>query len=139
MENSYVDFEPSVQDTQGAATSLKDQASETAGRGREKAEEVLRNVQGKFDRSRRPAADNLGNAASALHRRADKLPGGENVAKLAHRAADRMQITADYIRAHDAGDMMGDVKGFLGRHPGGSLAAAAVIGFFIGRKLRSGD
>jgi hypothetical protein len=139
MENSHIDLEPSGQDTQGAATSLKDRASETAGRGQEKAREVLRNVQGKFDRSRRPAADNLENAASALHRRADRLPGGENVAKLAHRAADRMQITADYVRAHDSADMMGDVKGFLDRHPGGSLAAAAVVGFFIGRKLRSRD
>ena len=139
MENSYVDFEPSGQDTQSAATSLKDRASETAGTGQEKAREVLRNVQGKFDRSRRPAADNLEHAATALHRRADRLPGGENVAKLAHRTADRMQITADYVRAHDAADMMGDAKGFLGRHPGGSLALAAVVGFFIGRKLRRGD
>jgi ElaB/YqjD/DUF883 family membrane-anchored ribosome-binding protein len=136
MENSY--FDESAHDTQGAGN-LTDMASEIAGRAQQKAEEVRRNVGGKFDRSRRPAAENLWNAASALHRKADRLPGGENVAKLAHRAADRMQTTADYIREHDARDMMADVKGFLGRHPGGSLVAAAVLGFFIGRKLRSDD
>ena len=139
MANRYVEFEPHAQDTQDAATSLKDKAMETAGRAQEKAQEARRNLENKLDQSRASAAERLHGAASALHRKADNLPGGETAANWAHSAADRMHTTADYIREHGVRDMMGEVKAFVRRHPGGSLVGALVVGFFIARRFRSDE
>src|SRR5215475_4434003 len=132
---NYVDVEPRLQDPQGIleqtvqpegetpvpptdGSSLKDQASETARRAKDQAEGLRRKVQGKIEQSRTSGADRLGDAASALHARAEKLPGGDTVARWAHGTADKTQATAHYVREHELRDMMGDVKTFVRRHPG---------------------
>jgi len=73
------EVEERVPDTQDMASSLKEKASETAGRAMDKVDEAGRNVRGKIDELRAPAADKLECAASALHRKAETLPGGETV------------------------------------------------------------
>ena len=133
MAKTYVEFEPHAQDTQDAATRLKDKVLETAGRAQEKAEHARRNLENKIDQSRASAAERLHDVASSLHR------GGENTASWVHSAAEKMHTTADYIHEHRVRDMMGDVKSFVRRHPGGSLVGALVVGFFIARRFRSDD
>ena len=49
-----------------------------------------------------------GAAASAIHERANALPGGDTVRNFAHATADRLTTSADYVRrsrcqAHDGG------------------------------------
>jgi ElaB/YqjD/DUF883 family membrane-anchored ribosome-binding protein len=81
------------------------------------------------------AADGLDTAASALQDRADDLPGGETVRKVARATADRLSTSADYVRSHDAKRMMADVETFVKSNPGPALAVAAAFGFLLGRAL----
>ncbi len=109
----------------GAATAAKDKVSDA---GRQAGEQI--------DAKRGPAADSLQSAATALHERADSLPGGETVKSVAHSAADKLQSTAGYIREHDVQAMLSDVEDMVRRNPGPSLLVAAAIGFLIGRAFR---
>jgi len=131
------DIKSMGKDIQNTAASLKNQVSDTASQAKDKAQEMGRNVQSKIDETRAPAAEKLEGAASALHEKADQLPGGETVAGLAHSAADKMHSTAEYVREHDVQGMMSDVESFARKHPGQSLLAAAAVGFLIGRSFRS--
>jgi ElaB/YqjD/DUF883 family membrane-anchored ribosome-binding protein len=88
-----------------------------------------------LDQKRSTAADGLDTAASALHDRADDLPGGETVRNVARATADRLSTGADYVRSHDAKRMMADVESFVKSHPGPALAIAAAFGFLLGRAL----
>ena len=88
-----------------------------------------------IDDSRSTAADGLDTAASALHDRADDLPGGETVRNVARATADRLSTSADYVRSHDAKRMMADVETFVKSNPGPALAVAAAFGFLLGRAL----
>ena len=88
-----------------------------------------------FDDSRSTAADGLDAAASALHDRADDLPGGEAVRSVARATAGRLGSSAEYVRTHDAKRMMADVESFVKSNPGPALAVAAAFGFLLGRAL----
>ena len=85
--------------------------------------------------SRSTTADGLDTAASAIHERANALPGGDTVRNFAHATADRLTTSADYVRGHDAKRMMADVRTFVKSNPGAALAAAAVFGVLLGRAL----
>ena len=85
------------------------------------------------------AAGGLEQAASALHDKAESLPGGEKVTGLAHATADKLSSTADYVREHDVNRMMADVETLVKNNPGPSLLAAAAIGFLVGRAFSSND
>ena len=84
-------------------------------------------------RSELPAAHALDQTASTLHEKGDKA------ATVAHRTADKIQATADYIRGHDLKDMADDVGSLVRRYPGPSLAAAVVAGFLLARAIRRND
>jgi ElaB/YqjD/DUF883 family membrane-anchored ribosome-binding protein len=60
----------------------------------------------------------------------------ETASALAQGAAERVEATADYIREHDAREMLDSVQGYVRKNPGVSLAAAAVVGFLAARALR---
>jgi hypothetical protein len=114
MANNYAENAGTTfGELQDTTTEVKNKFAETANKAKEKVGEVGRNVQEKFDETRVPAADKLQTAASALHERADSLPGGETVTGLAHSAADKMQQTAEYVRSHNAENMMADVEVFV--------------------------
>ena len=140
MPKPYADdIQDTVDQSQDTLTNVKNKVTEGANKAKDKAEEIGRNVQTRIDETRAPAADKLQTAASTLHEKADNLPGGQTVAGLAHKTADTMQATAEYVRQHDVQDMMSDVESFVRRHPGQSLLAAAAVGFLVGRSFRSDD
>ena len=85
--------------------------------------------------SRSTTADGLDTAASAIHERADDLPGGDTVREFARATANRLNTSADYVRSHDAKRMMADVESFVKSNPGPALAVAATFGFLLGRAL----
>lgn len=85
--------------------------------------------------SRSTAADGLDTAASAIHDRADDLPGGDTVRNFARATADRLNTSADYVRSHDAKRMMADVETFVKSNPGPALVAVAAFGFLLGRAM----
>ncbi|MDZ4862010.1 MAG: hypothetical protein SGJ01_01080 [Gemmatimonadota bacterium] len=88
------------------------------------------------DRRRKVAADGLATAAEKLHHTADHLPGVERASEMAHGAADRIGGAADFLRDHDTRAMVDGVQQFVRKHPGKSLAVAAVVGFLAARAFR---
>jgi ElaB/YqjD/DUF883 family membrane-anchored ribosome-binding protein len=100
---------------------------------------MMQNVKEKIDATRRPAADKLEYVASALHDKARNLPGGERVSSLAHRTADTMHTTAQYVRGHDMREMMYDAGMCVRKYPARSLLAAGAVGFLLGRVLQNRD
>lgn len=89
----------------------------------------------KVEEGRATTAKGLDTAASAIHQRADELPGGPRVTEFAHSAADRLSTTAEYMRTHDTRRMMADVETVVKNNPGPALMIAAAFGFLLGRAL----
>src|ERR1700733_8236415 len=97
---------PSTGSVSDSASELSDQLSDFASTAKDKASDLGRTTVDKIDDNREAAAGGLAAAASALHEKADALPGGEKVAGIAHSAADKLSATADYVREHDVNSMM---------------------------------
>lgn len=86
-----------------------------------------------IDGNRDAAASGMDSAASSLHAKADKLPGGEKVAGVAHTAANAMETAAGYVREHDVKSMLADVQKIVKDNPGPALLTAAALGFLLAR------
>ena len=129
----------SVKNSVEEGSSLGGQVSEAAGQVKDKVTTMGRTAAEKIDENRDTAAGGLEKVASALHDKADSLPGGEKVSDLAHATAEKLSSTADYVRDNDTSQMMADVQALVKNNPGRSLLAAAVIGFLVGRAFTSND
>ncbi len=136
MPNKATSFKDPVQDD---SSTLGEKISDTATQVKDKVSDLGRTAADKIDENRGAAAGGLEKAASALHEKAESLPGGEKVTSLAHATADKLNSTADYVREHDVNRMMADVETLVKNNPGRSLLAAAVIGFLVGRAFSSND
>ena len=113
--------------------------SETASQVKDKVSDIGRKAADAVDENRSSAASGLEKAASALHENAERLPGGDRVGDLAHATADKLSSTADYVRSHDMNRMMADVESLVRNNPGPALAAAAFVGFLVGRTMSNND
>jgi ElaB/YqjD/DUF883 family membrane-anchored ribosome-binding protein len=120
-------------------STVGEKVSDAAGQVKHKVSDLGRTAADKIDENRGAAAGGLEKAASALHEKADSLPGGEKVSSLAHATAEKLSSTADYVREHDVNRMMADVETVVKNNPGRSLLVAAVIGFLVGRAFTSND
>ncbi len=119
--------------------SVGEQMGSMASQAKEKISEVGRTATDKIDENRGTIAGGLESAGSSLHEKADALPGGEKVTRIAHTAADKLTTTADYVRQHDVNSMMADVQELVKKNPGPALAAAAVAGFLVARAFSGRD
>ena len=97
--------------------------------------DMARAASAKVEDGRIGAANHLEGAASAVRQHADELPGGPRVQQFAHRAADRLTHTADYLRTADSRRLRGDVETLVRDNPGAALLVAGVFGFLLGRAL----
>jgi ElaB/YqjD/DUF883 family membrane-anchored ribosome-binding protein len=129
----------SLEKPPGEPTTVGEKISDTAGQVKQKVSDLSRTASDKIDEKRGAAAGGIEQVASALHERADSLPGGEKVASFAHSTADKLSSTADYVREHDLNRMIEDVETVVKNHPGRSLLVAAGIGFLVGRAFTSND
>jgi ElaB/YqjD/DUF883 family membrane-anchored ribosome-binding protein len=120
-------------------TTVSEKVSGAASQVTSKVSDMGRSAADKIDENRGAAASGLEKAASALHEKAESLPGGEKVSSLAHATAEKLSSTADYVREHDVKGMMTDVEALVKKNPGPSLIAAAVIGFLAGRAFSNND
>ena len=136
MQNKTTPFRDPVANE---PSTMGEKLSDTAAQVKDKVSDLGRTAADKIDENRDAAAGGLDKAASALHEKAERLPGGEKVASLAHATADKLSSTADYVREHDVNRMMADVETLVKNNPGPSLLAAAVIGFLVGRAFSSTD
>ena len=88
------------------------------------------------DTGRQRAASGLSSAADKLHQTADRLPGGPRVSRAAHKTADGLGATANYLGENSFGDMLSDVGDVVKAHPTQALLAALAVGFLVGRAMR---
>jgi len=116
---------------QPTSTPFDDEDSPPASRAAEIGERAAAAIDAKRD----TVASGIDSAASALHARAERLPGGEKIARGAHNTADALEKAADYVRDQDVKGMLSDVRQGIARHPGAALLAAAAVGFVIARSL----
>jgi ElaB/YqjD/DUF883 family membrane-anchored ribosome-binding protein len=113
--------------------------SNLASDARDKVSDLGRTAVGKVDDNRETAASGLQTAAATLHEKAEALPGGPNVSRVAHATADKLSATADYVRQNDVNTMMADLERLVKNNPGPSLLAAAIVGYLAGRTFTSRD
>jgi ElaB/YqjD/DUF883 family membrane-anchored ribosome-binding protein len=121
------------------ASTAGNQISDAASQAKGKISDLGRTASDKIDENRGSVAGGLATAASTLHEKAESLPGGEKVSRLAHSAADKLTTTADYVRDHDVNSMMVDVEDLVKKNPGPALVVAAVLGFLVARAFSSRD
>jgi len=117
----------------GTISGTSEKVSGAASQVHTRASGLGQMVEEKIDHGRRAAADGLDSAATALHEKADNLPGGEKVASAAHTAAKGLGSTADYIRTSNLKGMMEDLQQVVKNNPGASLLTAAALGFLVAR------
>ena len=114
---------------------MEEKVLQSTSEAKARASELGRRASQKAEQVRTAAAGRLDSAASAVHERADNLPGGARVAGAAHGAADALHSSADYLREHDMGQMAEDLRDVVRNNPGVALLGAAALGFLVGRAM----
>jgi hypothetical protein len=110
-------------------------AQDGASQIKTRAAEIGQKAADAIDDRRDTLATGMESAASALHARAESLPGGEKVARAAHAAAQSLEDASDYVRDQDLRGMLADVQQLVKRHPGAVLLTAVAAGFLLARSL----
>ena len=114
---------------------IEEKVLQSTAEAQARASELGRRASQKTEQVRNAAAGRLDSAASAMHERADNLPGGARVAGAAHGAADALHSGADYLREHDMRQMADDLREVVRNNPGAALLGAAALGFLVGRAV----
>jgi hypothetical protein len=91
----------------------------------------INSMMGNAGSARDSAAAALDGAARRVHQ------GADSISHIAHETGNRIDASARYMREHDAGEMLEDVRDTVRTHPGKSLLAALAIGLLVGRAFRS--
>jgi ElaB/YqjD/DUF883 family membrane-anchored ribosome-binding protein len=117
----------------GAGTAARMKLADKAADMKDRVTDFGRKAVDTLDHSRETAAEALDATASTLHSRGDQLCGA------AYSAASKIHSTANYVRNTDLKGMADDVEHMLKRHPVQTLAAAAFLGFLVGRAFRGYD
>src|SRR5262249_32164744 len=118
---------------------LKDRVEDITSRAKGKAGQWTNTASDTLGQQRENAAAGLERAASTVHEKASSMPGGPRAVNAAHRGADGMQTTADYLRQHNFADMRDDLIKVCRRYPAQALLSAAAIGFLLGAAIRRRD
>ena len=117
----------------GSATAVRMKLADKAADMKDRVTDFGRKAVDKLDDSRETAAGALDATASTLHTRGDQISGA------AHSTADKIHATANYVRQTNVKGMVDDIEDILKRHPAQTLAAAAFLGFLVGRAFRRFD
>ena len=114
-----------------AASHLKSAASETATRARDE-------VQRFATEKKETAAGRIGGYSSAMHESARAFEEQDpNIAWFTHRAADKLQSVADYVRTRDYSGLRMDCEGLARRHPAAFFGGMFVAGLVLGNLLKA--
>lgn len=112
-----------------AAAKIKHTAAETASRTKEEAQRIAQ-------QKKEDAANRVGTYGSALHRSAEALEDQDpNIAWFTHRAADRIEGVADYLRSRDFAALRRDAEGVARRHPAAFFGGMFLAGLVLGNVL----
>jgi hypothetical protein len=161
-QNPSVPSAPTGESGASGHTTLRDDLSETQSRFAETARDTTAKVKSAVSHTtarareetarmaaekKEMAAQRLGSFSSAIHESARSLEQDDpNIAWFTHRAADRLQGVADYVRNRDFADLRYDAESLARRHPlaffGGLFVAGLVLGNVVKasqRKSRSDE
>lgn len=125
------------QTARDTAAKIKTTASETASRAKEETQRIAQ-------QKKETAARRVDSYGSALHESAKSLEADDpNIAWFTHRAADRLQGVADYVRSRDFTALRHDTESLARRHPaaffGGMFLAGLVLGSVLTASRRDTD
>jgi ElaB/YqjD/DUF883 family membrane-anchored ribosome-binding protein len=112
-----------LQTAAATAARMKRQVSDAAEEARHRAGDMAEAAANEIEEQREHAAVAFDKTAAALRQR------GERLSDAAQAASERLHSTADYLHAHDANEMVEDLKELVRRHPGPAVAAAMIFGF----------
>jgi hypothetical protein len=120
-----------TQTARETASKVKAAASDTAAKAKQEAERVA-------TEQKETAANRIGDYSSAIHDSARSLEEKDpNIAWFTHRAADKLQGVADYMRKSDLSDLRRDVEGMARRHPAAFFGGMFVAGLVLGNIVKA--
>ncbi|MEO7599868.1 MAG: hypothetical protein ABIV50_13105 [Opitutus sp.] len=113
------------------ASKIGSAASETAARVRDSAVKLV------SDR-KDSAADRVGAYSSAIHESAKSLEEQDpNIAWITHRAAEKLESVATYMRTRDFRGLRDDAENLARRHPAAFFGGMCVAGLVLGSVIRA--
>jgi hypothetical protein len=113
------------------AAELKQSASATFSRAKEEAGRLA-------SEKKTETAERIGNYGAAIHSSAKSLEEKDpNIAWLTHRAAERLESVADYVRNRDFGALRSDAEDFARRHPVAFFGGLFLAGLVLGNVLKA--
>lgn len=115
----------------GTAQNIVEQVAAKAREAKDAAVDFGRKTVDGMDAQRRPVAAALDRTAATLQHQTDNVTG------VADAATGRLRATADYVRNNDMHAMGSHLGDLVRRYPGRAMAAAAVVGFFVARAMRT--
>ena len=120
-----------AQTARDAASKVKSTAATTAARAKEEAERFA-------TEKKETAATRIGTYSSAIHETARSLEEKDpNIAWFTHRAADRLQGIADYMRNRDFSSLRHDAEDVARRHPAAFLGGMFLAGLLVGNLVKA--
>ncbi len=124
--------EQARQQTHQLARQARQRAGQLANRGSEQ-------VKSQLDNQKHQASQRMVPVQTALRETAHQLRGqGQGpIAQYADRASDQVERFSGYLRETDADQIIDEVRGVARRRPALFLGAAAALGFFATRFLKS--
>lgn len=124
--------EQAKQQTQQLAQQARQQAGQLANRGSEQ-------VKSQLDNQKHQASQRMVPVQSALREAAHQLrnQGQGSTAQYVEKAGDQVERFSGYLRETDVDEIVDEVRGVARRRPALFLGAAATLGFFATRFLKS--
>ena len=121
--------------TPGDPSNLGDKLSAAGTEARAKAENLGRKAADMAEQARPTSAAGLSAAADAIDDNADQV--ADRIRSAAHRTAQAISTSADYIRDNSVQEMVDDAMAVVKNNPGVALLGAVAIGFLVGRAFSS--
>lgn len=120
-----------AQAARDTVSKLKTTASETASQAANKAGQLA-------TEKKDEAAARVDSYGNAIHESARSLEEQDpNIAWLTHRAADRLQSLASYVRDRDFQAIRMDAENMARRHPAAFFGGMCVAGFILGSVVKA--
>lgn len=124
-----------AQTARETASKVKSATSNAAARAKEEVEKVATD-------KKREAADRFQHYSSAIHDSAKSMEEKDpNIAWVSHRAADKLQGMADYMRNKNFSELRHDAEDWARRHPalffGGMFLAGLIVGNVVKASRRN--
>jgi hypothetical protein len=120
-----------AQTARATASKVGAAASEAASKVKDSAEKIV-------SERKDMAAERVGAYSSAVHDTAKSLEEQDpNIAWLTHRAADKLESVATYVRTRDFRGLRDDAASLARRHPAAFFGGMCVAGLVLGSVIRA--